>query len=100
MTRGHHRCSWHPYDFEEDTLRFFGIFLLIGPFGHLEHLIYETLELVVVLSLVLSLGVENADVIQEAFKFSQPRPILLVASWSFQHIDEMICFPLLVVALG
>jgi hypothetical protein len=50
--------------------------------------------------LVLPLGVENTDVIQEALKFTWPRPVLLVASRLFHHIDEMICFPLLVVALG
>jgi hypothetical protein len=49
---------------------------------------------------VLSLGVEDADAIQEAFKFTRPEPILLVASWSFHHVDEMISFPLLVVTLG
>jgi hypothetical protein len=29
--------------FRKVALGFFRIFLLIGPFGHLEHLIYETL---------------------------------------------------------
>jgi hypothetical protein len=42
--------------FEEVTLRFFRIFLLIDPFGHLEYFIYETLESVAVLGLVLPLG--------------------------------------------
>jgi hypothetical protein len=64
--------------FGEVTLGFFGLFLLIGPFGHLEHLICETLESVTVLGLVLFLGVENADVIQESFKFTWPRLVLLV----------------------
>jgi hypothetical protein len=49
--------------FREVTLRFFGFFLLIGPFGRLEHLICKTLELVTVLGLVLSLRVKNADAI-------------------------------------
>jgi hypothetical protein len=49
--------------FEEVVLGFFRLFLLIGPFGCLEYFIYETLELVVVSGLVLSLGVENADAI-------------------------------------
>jgi hypothetical protein len=49
--------------FGEVTLRFFGLFLLIGYLGHLEHLICETLELVTVSGLVLFLGVENANVI-------------------------------------
>jgi hypothetical protein len=86
--------------FGEVAIWFFGLFLLIGPFGHLEHLICETLESIVVLGLVLSLGVKNADAIQEAFKFSQPRPVLLVASWLFHRVDKRISFPLLVVALG
>jgi hypothetical protein len=58
------------------------------------------LESVAVPGLVLSLGVENADAIQEAFKFTHPRLVLLVASQSFHHIDGMIRFPLLVMALG
>jgi hypothetical protein len=49
---------------------------------------------------VLSLGVENADVIQEAFKFTQPGAVLLVASRPFHCVDETIRFPLLVMALG
>jgi hypothetical protein len=64
----------------EVILRLFGLFLLIDLFGHLEHLICETLELVAVLGLVLSLGVKYTDVIQKAFKFTRPRPVLLVAS--------------------
>jgi hypothetical protein len=43
-------------NFGEVTLRFFGLFLLIGPFGRLEYFICETLELVAVSGLVLSLG--------------------------------------------
>jgi hypothetical protein len=66
--------------FREVTLRFFRLFLLIGPFGRLEHLIYETLESVVVSGLVLFLGVENTDAIHEAFIFTQPRPVLLIES--------------------
>jgi hypothetical protein len=71
----------------------------LGFFGRLKHLICETLESVTVPGLVLSLGVENADTIQEVFKFTQPGSILLVVSRPFQHIDGMICFPLLVMAL-
>jgi hypothetical protein len=65
--------------FREVTLRFFDLFLLIDPFGHLEYFIGETLESVVVLGLVLSLGMGNADAIQEAFKF--PR-LLLKCAWA------------------
>jgi hypothetical protein len=60
----------------------------------------ETLESVAVSGLVLSLGVENANAIQEAFKFSQFGPVLLVASWLLHRVDGTILFPLLVVALG
>jgi hypothetical protein len=54
------------------------IFLPIGLFSRLENLICETLESVTVLGLVLSLGMENADVIQEAFKFTRPGPYSLL----------------------
>jgi hypothetical protein len=84
----------------EVVLWFFKFFLLISPFGRLEHLIYETLESVAVPGLVLSLEVENAYAIQEAFKFTRPRPVLLVESWSFHRIDGTVSFPLLVVAFG
>jgi hypothetical protein len=49
--------------FGEVVLGLFGLFLLIDPFGRLEHLICETLESVTVPGLMLSLGVENADAI-------------------------------------
>jgi hypothetical protein len=49
--------------FGEVALGFFRFLLLIDCSGHPEHLIYETLESVTVLGLVLSLGVENADAI-------------------------------------
>jgi hypothetical protein len=58
------------------------------------------LELVIVPGLVLCLGVENADVIQEAFKFTWSGLVLLVASQLFHCIDGTIRLPLLVVALG
>jgi hypothetical protein len=86
--------------FGEVTLRFFMLFLLINPFGRLEYFICETLESIAVSGLMLFLGVENADVIQEAFKFTRPGPILLIASQPFHHVDGTIHFPLLVVALG
>jgi hypothetical protein len=86
--------------FGKVTFRFFRLFLLISPIGRLEHLICEILESVTVPSLVLSLGVENIDAIQEAFKCTWPGPVLLVASRPFHHVDGTIGFPLLVVALG
>jgi hypothetical protein len=45
----------------EVILGILGIFLLIGPYGHLENLIHETLESGPVPGLVLSLGVKDAD---------------------------------------
>jgi hypothetical protein len=86
--------------FGEVTLGFFMLFLLVGPFGHIEHLIYETIESVIVSSLVLFLGVKNADGIQEAFKFARLGLVLLVASRLLHHVDRAVFFPLLVVALG
>jgi hypothetical protein len=50
-------------NFREVAYRVFWLFFLIGPFGCLEYFICETLESVIVPALVLSLGVENADVI-------------------------------------
>jgi hypothetical protein len=86
--------------FREVALGFFGLFLLISPFGRVEYFIYETLETVAVLGLVLSLGVENADAVQEAFKFTQLGLVLLIQSRLFHRVDRTIHFPLLVVALG
>jgi hypothetical protein len=86
--------------FGEETPGLFGLFLLIGPFGRLEHLVCKTLESVAVLGLVLSLGLEKADAILKAFKFTRPGLVLLVTSRPFHHIDGMIRFPLLVVAHG
>jgi hypothetical protein len=85
--------------FGEVALGFLGLFLLVGLFGCLEYFICETLESVTVPGLVLSMEVENADPIQEAFKFTRPRLVLLVASQLFHCIDRTIHFPLLVVAL-
>jgi hypothetical protein len=65
--------------FGEVTLRFFGLFLLIDPFGRLEYFICEILESLAVLGLVLFLGVENADAIQEDSKFPPLGLVLLVA---------------------
>jgi hypothetical protein len=47
--------------FEEVTLWFFRLVLLIDLFGRLEHLICETLESVTIMGFVLSLEVENAN---------------------------------------
>jgi hypothetical protein len=66
--------------FGEVTLWIFRLLLLINLFGRFEHLICETLESVIVPSLVLSLGVKNVDLIQEAIKFTRPGSVLLVAT--------------------
>jgi hypothetical protein len=84
--------------FGEVTLGILGLLLLISRLGRLENLIYKTLESVVVSSLVLSLGVKNANAIQEAFEFTRPRPILLMAMRSLQCIDGIVRFSLLVMA--
>jgi hypothetical protein len=49
--------------FEEVTLGFLRLFLLISPIGRLEYLICDTLESVAVPGLVLFVGIEDADVI-------------------------------------
>jgi hypothetical protein len=85
--------------FGEVSLGLFRLFLLINPFGRVEHPIYKTLESVIVSGLVLSLRVENTDAIQEALKFTWSGSVLLVASRSLHHVDGMIHFSLLAVAL-
>jgi hypothetical protein len=84
----------------EVTLGILGLLLLIGQLGLLENLIYITLESIAVSGLVLSLGVENANVIQEAFELVRPGPVLLMMTRSFYHIDRIVWHSLLVVALG
>jgi hypothetical protein len=85
--------------FGDVTLNFFRLFILISTFDRLEYFICETLVSIAVSGLKLSLGVENADVIQEALKFPWLWLVLLVASWLLHHIDGTIRFPLLVMAL-
>jgi hypothetical protein len=84
----------------EVTLGILGLLLLISRLGHLENLICKTLESVIVSCLVLSLGVENANAIQKAFKFTRPGPVLLMMTRSFYRIDKMVRLSLLVMALG
>jgi hypothetical protein len=86
--------------FREVTLWIIKLLLLIGLFGHLEHHICETLESVTVSGFVLSLGVQNIDLIQEAFKFTRIRPILLSTMQPLYVIHGAICLPLVVVTLG
>jgi hypothetical protein len=75
---------------EELTLGILRLLLLIGRLGCLENLICKTLESVTILGLVLSLGVENANGIQEAFKFAWPRPVLIMMMRSFYRIDRTV----------
>jgi hypothetical protein len=82
------------------TLWFFGLLLLIGLFGRLEKLICETLELVAVPGFVLSLGMENANVIQEALKFTRPGSVLLVPPQPLHIVHGVLRLPPLVMALG
>jgi hypothetical protein len=86
--------------FREVTLWFYGLLLLIALFGRLEHLICETQESIAVLGLVLSLVVEDANAIQEAFKFTRPGSVLLIASWPLYVVHGAMRFTLLVVVLG
>jgi hypothetical protein len=75
---------------EEVFLGILGLLLLIGQLGHLENLICKTLESVTVSVLVLSLGVKNANEIQKAFKFTWPRPVLLVMTRPHYYIDRTV----------
>jgi hypothetical protein len=56
--------------FEEVALELLGLLLLIDQLSRLENLICKTLESIIVSGLVLSLGVKNANAIQEAFEFT------------------------------
>jgi hypothetical protein len=84
----------------EVTLGILGLFFLIGQHGRLENHICKTLESVTVSGLVLSLGVENANAIQEAFEFARLGSILLMKMRLFYHVNRMVQFPFLVKALG
>jgi hypothetical protein len=82
------------------TLGILELHLLIDRLGRLENLICKTLKSVIVSCLVLPFVVENANVIQEAFKFAWPGPVLLMTTRSFNRIDRMVLLSLLVMALG
>jgi hypothetical protein len=83
----------------EDTPGILGLLLLISWLGRLQNLICNTLVSVVVSGLVLSLGLKNANAIQEAFEFARPEPVLLMMMRSFYHFDRTVQFSLLVMAL-
>jgi hypothetical protein len=76
------------------------LLLLIGRLGHLENLICKTLKSITVSGLVLSLEVENANAIQEAFEFARPGPVLIMMTRPLHHIDRTVWVSLLVMALG
>jgi predicted benzoate:H+ symporter BenE len=84
----------------EVTLGILRLLLLIVQLGRLENLICKTLELVAISGLLLSLGVENANGIQEAFKFAWPWMVLFMMMRLFYCVDRTIRLSLLVVALG
>jgi hypothetical protein len=44
--------------------------------------------------------VENANAVQEAFKFTWPSPVLLMTMRLLNRVDRMVRLSLLVVALG
>jgi hypothetical protein len=52
-----------------------------------------------VLGLVLSLWVENTDLVQETFKLSRSWPMLLVAMWLLYVSYGVVRLPLLVITL-
>jgi hypothetical protein len=85
--------------FGEVTLGILGLLLMIGRFGRLENLICKTLESIAVSGLVLSLGVENANAIQEAYLFIRPGPVLMTMRPLYRD-DRTVQFFLLVMALG
>jgi hypothetical protein len=74
----------------EVTLGILRLLLMIGRFGCLENLIYKILESVTVLGLVLSLGVKYTNVIQEAFEFTWPGPVLLMTMRMFDCVTRMV----------
>jgi hypothetical protein len=69
-----------------------GLLLLIGYLGCLKNLIYKSLVSVAVSGLVLSLGIKNANVIHEDYKFAQPGPVLLITMRPFYRVDRSVRF--------
>jgi hypothetical protein len=84
----------------EVMLGILGLLLTIGRFSRLENLICKTLESVTISGLVLSLWVKNTNVIQEAFEFTRPGPVLLMTVRPFNRVNRTARLSLLVVALG
>jgi hypothetical protein len=84
----------------EVALGILRLFLLVGRLHHLENLICKTLESVAVSSLVLSLGVKNANAIKEAFEIARPVLVLLMMMRPLYCVDITVLFSLLIVAIG
>jgi hypothetical protein len=89
----------HLVSFGEVAFWVFWLLLMINLFGHLEDLICKTLRSVVVPGLVLPLGVEDADLVQETFELSRPGSVLFVMMRLLHVCHGAIQFPLLVVIL-
>jgi hypothetical protein len=85
--------------FVEVAFWVFRLLFVFSHFGRLEDLIYKTLQSVAVPGLVLPLGVEDADPVQETFKPSESGPILLVPVWPLHICHGVILVPLLVITL-
>jgi hypothetical protein len=84
----------------EVTLGILKLLILIGRLGRLENLICKTLESVAISGLVLSLGMKNANVIQEAFEFTWLGSVLLMMTRPLYRVDRMVWLSLLVMGLG
>jgi hypothetical protein len=84
----------------EVTLGILKLLILIGCLGRLENLVCKTLESVAISGLVLSLGMKNANVIQEAFEFTWLGSVLLMMTRPLYRVDRMVWLSLLVMGLG
>jgi hypothetical protein len=84
---------------EEVTIWIFRLLFLLGLFSRLENLICKALQLVTVTGLVLSLGVENADPVQETFKLSWSGQVLLVMTHSLYVSYGVVRLTVLVITL-
>jgi uncharacterized membrane protein len=89
-----------PMSFGEVTHGFFGLFLLISPFGRLEHLIYEILEWVTVPGLMLFPRGGKCKCDTGSLEIHPTWASILVASHLFHRVDGMIRFPILIMSLG
>jgi hypothetical protein len=84
----------------EVALRILGHLVLLGLSSRLENFIDKPLQLVAVLSLMLSLWMENTDSVQESFKLTWPGPVFFITTWPLYVSNGAVQLPLLVVAFG